>query len=693
MNLPDKKHIPIAAAFLGYLFVQWYGVFFMWYNHPGPLGLEDSAGYMSRIAFFREFPLFDAVRDRLPSHPPYAIHEIAHPYLFGVLALLSGVTTETMFEYNFYIGLFLMGIVLFLLFRKIEGSPQFLVPALLLFAFYEGEGSYHGFSWVVPSFYAILLFLSAVIALFYSRRPALFGTPLIALLLLTHSTGTYLAAVLLATRFFTTLLEGERKKALKEALIFLGLGLLVFLLTESLHDADMLQRSFSSSFKSYRHPAGPDGLSQEMDWSGRISVLLGRVTEIVRSHDFTKYFYGLYTPLLAFGLFRVVKNRQYPLAILFTLLLAGQLAAPLLSRVGYRFFYPLEVVTWIIMAYGFSGTLESLFRKRNETGQGGAPFIRAFPFWLLLALSGLFYYNVVHHKAAHQYHVKFYHPKFFDERTFLDYVDTNREKQFIIFSEHLRSYLYLDGLWRFSGIRPPRKYAAAGLAAEPENHIVIGENPRLYEEHRKGFRVVIPRRSALAIRVEGMRPGRYRLELVDTGMHDTAGLRLKHGNREVSSWKRDSLAIRYPEKNAYPAMLPPWYRNPEKPWPLFPRPFRKNDIVRTSVRHSTELTLDGRTKLLLMRNRGKKTFLHGSIRIVELQTGEMRIIDFDRGEKSVLETETGLLYKGVLHPLLWTDPEIRKPFRNMLFRLEKNFGDVKAFSLYAKKQPKQRKKR
>jgi len=129
-----KHKVLIAVAFRFFLFVQCYGVYFLYFNHPGPLGLNDSESYISQINFFREYPLSN------PSVAPSNINKILHPYLFGLLAYLSGISAETMFHLNFYIGLCLMGITLTVFFKNINPSPLFISTAFALLAFYEGNG-------------------------------------------------------------------------------------------------------------------------------------------------------------------------------------------------------------------------------------------------------------------------------------------------------------------------------------------------------------------------------------------------------------------------------------------------------------------------------------------------------------------------------------------------------------------------
>ncbi|MDP8306119.1 MAG: hypothetical protein RAO75_06405 [Candidatus Chlorobium antarcticum] len=191
-----------------------------------------------------------------------------------------------MFHLNFYIGLCLMGITLTVFFKNINPSPLFISTAFALLAFYEGNGAYHGFFWVVPSFYAIMPFLLTAIALFFSKHHYLYGIPLIILLTLTHSTGIYLAALLVAAVLLhETLFKGNIKGLIKTG-IFLLSALGIFYLAEYLYSIHLLSASFTSSFNSYQKTP----IEQLIPGVAKNDIL-----ETIQRYDFTKYFFGIYT--------------------------------------------------------------------------------------------------------------------------------------------------------------------------------------------------------------------------------------------------------------------------------------------------------------------------------------------------------------------------------------------------------------
>jgi len=122
-----KQKTIIIVATLFFLIVQWYGVFFMMYNHPGPLGIDDALAYISNIEFRIAPPAeYILIPDR---------DQILFSLAYGTLARALGISATAMFHANFYIGLFLMGLDLLLFLKKptARRSSLLLRSASLLF--------------------------------------------------------------------------------------------------------------------------------------------------------------------------------------------------------------------------------------------------------------------------------------------------------------------------------------------------------------------------------------------------------------------------------------------------------------------------------------------------------------------------------------------------------------------------------
>ena len=60
---------------------------------------------------------------------------------------------EKAFEINFYVGIIFMFYALFFFLRKIETSIYQRVIFITFLGLFLGSGAYHGFYWILPSFY------------------------------------------------------------------------------------------------------------------------------------------------------------------------------------------------------------------------------------------------------------------------------------------------------------------------------------------------------------------------------------------------------------------------------------------------------------------------------------------------------------------------------------------------------------
>ncbi len=683
-----RKKILTLSPLLFFLLVQCYSVFFMWYNHPGPLGLDDAGWYISPITFFKENPLFFINGQSIPDEPCFNFNKLLHPYTFGVLARTLSISGEEMFEYNFYIGIALMGIALYTLLRKIDSSQLFLTTAFVLFAFYSGNGHYHGFFWIVPSFYAILLFLTLIITLFYSRHHYFYSFPVILLLLLTHSTGIYLAFLALAAFFIHETFIRKNQASLKGFALLTLLAIMIFAAGEYLYNLNVIHFSFTSSMQAYSNKTSIINPENALSFSERFEIILNEILDTTTRYQFTKYFYGIFTPLLIYSIYRLIKNGHNILLILFVLALTGQLAMSPLTEHSYRFFYPLEILTWIVLAYGISQLLQDMFNKKPAECTNNTSILLKGLQWLLLGLSLLFFYDAIHLKADRDYSFKFYHPRFFDKEKFQNYLERQPDNNVIIFTDLHDYYNSIEGIRDNPRIEIVRETHTPSIPPTTENLVVIGENRKYYSEERKGFQVVIPPQGALLLKQLILEPGSYTIELVDSGIKNPKSLQLETGQKYSGPyWQQKDHTVRIPEKQMYPLVLMPWHWYASTPWPLYNRPHHEGNIIRTAHKYILVFTIhEPKDTLLLHNTSDTPMYFHGIIRITGYQRATNHLIlDLDWETARDLGSKAGVVINSTEHPLLWSDPRLAGNYNGKLFRLEKSFKDVKAFSLYSLK--------
>lgn len=682
------RKILTLSPLLFFLLVQCNSIFFMWYNHPGPLGLDDAGSYISSIKYFKENMLFFVNEQQILDESGIEINKLLHPYTFGVLARILGISAEQMFEYNFYIGMILMGIVLYSLLKNIDNSTQFLATALMLFAFYAGNGYYHGFFWVVPSFYAILLFLTLIITLFYSHHRSLYSIPVILLLLLTHSTGIYLALLVLAAFFIHETFFRKNRASLKEFALLLLFTTLVFAVGEYLYHLNIIHFSFTSSLLTYSNKAGIINPENVLSFSERFEITLNEILDTVTRYQFTKYFYGIFTPLLIYSIYKLTKNGRSILLVLFILALTGQVAISPLTEHSYRFFYPLEILTWIVLAYGISQLLQDMFNKKTAECTDNTSIPLKGLQWLLLGLSLLFFYDAIHLKADRDYSFKFYHPRFFNKEEFQNYLERQSDNNVVIFTDLRKYYKSIEGIRQNPNIRFSQQASPSDIISAREKTIIIGENHKYYSEKRKGFSSIIFPYGSLILKQLTLKPGSYRLELVDSGIDNIEALQLLKGKQPLnSSWQKKLSMINIPEENMYPAVVMPWHWFAKHNWPLYRKPHHNGGTVRETENFELEFTIDKPTDELRLHNiTNTPVHLYGMISITSMEHAKNAWnIDLDWGTAKDLNKKAAFILNGSVHPLLWVAQQKKSRYNNMLFKLEHSFKDVKAFRLYAEK--------
>lgn len=670
--MKHSARLAAVAAFLFFLLAQWYSVYFRFYNHSGPYGLVDSASYIQQINYFREFPLSN------PFASPAPLNKLLHPYLFGALAAVTGLSAEEMFHLNFYIGLFLMGLVLSALLRRIDDSPVFIVAGMVIFAFHAGTGVYHGFDRILPSFYAMMLFLLAFMAIYYSRRPVLYGLPLVVLLLLTHSTGLYLVAVLLASMVINSIFfQHSRKLAVTVLVVFIvGVGVLV--LAEYLHSIGLLNQSFSNTFNSYGKARSIANVSGWDFWLQYAVMGIRDVRDALGRYHFMKYFCGLFTPLVAYGAFRAYRDEKGALLSLLLAALIGQIVMPFISRYGPRFFYALEVLIWIVIAYGIASLLRSLFFRHRD---GHSSAMRNIIGQLVLLVLGLlFFYSIVHNKVYLDYEKKFESIREVDEATLLSYLNAQHDKRIGVYTLVRNFYHSLDKAYTS---RPfVFSPSAEEIASNPLDWIVLADTHQYYYYDRQpGFRILVPQDGEIVLEAPFMKAGKYRIDLQDNGFSGIpSSLEAVIGKNSNAGWFEKAYDVIYPESGKFLPFSLPWYWYAEKPWPLFKKPYHQLRPVRRAKSYSMDFYADAGTGRIILHNSGPTLYMTGKIQLTELATGRAKTWDLYWGDDHTLKEEIALHYKGHKYPLLWTNPEGHTGYG--LYSLSKNFRDVKAFSFY-----------
>ncbi len=197
----------IWAAAIFFIAWKFFLITLMWDGRnvfpPEP---DDSAIYLSYINSV-------ITCDSLVNCPPFDLQSyyglIRLPYrlLIGLPAKVLGLTALEAYRYSFYIGTVLLVFVLVYFLRRLTNNPKLIAFSLFILALFHGAGSYHGFFWVVPSFFSVLLFfwLFAII-LNKKARFWYFSLPILALISgLNHIMSIYAGGIFAAYAVLETL--------------------------------------------------------------------------------------------------------------------------------------------------------------------------------------------------------------------------------------------------------------------------------------------------------------------------------------------------------------------------------------------------------------------------------------------------------------------------------------------------------
>jgi len=141
-----NKFLPVFSVFF-FVFWRFFFNFLLWRGRVLPPEPGDVLNYLRWI------------KNIETSYVKLTSGGAVYTFILGNIVKLFSLTPETVFYYSFWLGFVLLAMVLWYFFKKLNFSPIQTMLCFLLLAFYTGHGSFGGFYWVVPSFFAFLTFL------------------------------------------------------------------------------------------------------------------------------------------------------------------------------------------------------------------------------------------------------------------------------------------------------------------------------------------------------------------------------------------------------------------------------------------------------------------------------------------------------------------------------------------------------
>lgn len=356
----------IVAAlffFVGYRFLT---SFLLWDGRGLPPEPDDSFTYISAARDI--YQQGDAIPDTvaLPRTSSERLKSVPYSLTLVSIARLSDLSVATTYHLMFYLGGLMAGFLFFILLRYLFQDDLKAALSLLVLGFFNGHGAYHGFFWVVPSFFGFLAFSFLLYLLVAPHR---WSTMLLLVVspyfFLVHPMNTYAVGALIAfvvlSLFFTKRIDVVllRKGALlfaATAVVLLGVKLF-----ESVNHigegptADV--SSIVGNITTSRQFINPDS------WQNFQSLYLRHFVPLpaITGHQFSQFLaQGL---LLIIGLLVLVRRQEWRVLSIFGATLAFALIT-LASQFGTRALLYLWPVTFMVMSASLWVAIRSWFKHR-----------------------------------------------------------------------------------------------------------------------------------------------------------------------------------------------------------------------------------------------------------------------------------------------------------------------------------------
>lgn len=268
----------------------------------------------------------------------------------NVLSIVTGRNLESAFQLNFYVGPIVMFFALAFFLKKLEADKKIRLLLFVVMALYSGSGAYHGFYWVVPSFYQLALFF-VILGFLVSKTKVktwqIFTSAF--LFIFIHPTSIFVSGIFFAY-FFIELISKKISSALKNNFSWLALSIIGSFLIYYL-----IGRTFPSA-------GSPESFQTNV---GLLKSFFSGQAKLISLPVIWQEYFGIFffNPVSVFAyfvmLYLVFYSRQIKILVIFTsaalLVIAGAFI-PYGART-LEFLWPL---TFVLIGYSLVGLYKIL---------------------------------------------------------------------------------------------------------------------------------------------------------------------------------------------------------------------------------------------------------------------------------------------------------------------------------------------
>ena len=149
----------LIAAILFFIIWKFFLIHILWQDRSLAPEPDDSYNYISQIATVVNCPNF-----QLCTFPEISMHNssgyvyLSYRLFFGYLAKVFNTSPQDIYHLSFYVGTLFLAFSLVPFLKIFTHNTTLIAWSIFFLSFYHGLGETHGFFWVVPSFFSLLLF-------------------------------------------------------------------------------------------------------------------------------------------------------------------------------------------------------------------------------------------------------------------------------------------------------------------------------------------------------------------------------------------------------------------------------------------------------------------------------------------------------------------------------------------------------
>ncbi|MFZ1627015.1 MAG: hypothetical protein WAT81_04395, partial [Candidatus Moraniibacteriota bacterium] len=243
-----------------FFFVAWkfFLISTLWEGRLTPPIPSDSSVYLLHIDATLNCSNLLSCPDRAISFNTYTgVDHLSYRLFLGIFGKIFGLDVVETYLFSFYIGTMLLAATLALFTSKLTGVDKKLAAFLIIIlGLYNGSGSYHGFFWVVPSFFSFLLFILilSIILDAENQRWKIWLAILAPLSIFTHMLGLYLLFILLAYFVFYVFLKKNIDLLLFKKIVYvIAISMITY-----------IPVSMYFTLNSYGNPYGPGAFATKI---------------------------------------------------------------------------------------------------------------------------------------------------------------------------------------------------------------------------------------------------------------------------------------------------------------------------------------------------------------------------------------------------------------------------------------------